>query len=447
MANIALIEDDVELNRLFALTLKNEGFDVVSFVSATEFLEELRKKTDGLDLVLADYRLPDMDAFGLFQECRKLNLYCPFVIMTAFGDFEVAVKILKAGVADYIVKPIKPEVLIQKVQLYLEQITMQQEALIARMGKRIIARSSLMNEIIERLSRVAASKASILFVGESGTGKEVFARSIHEISNRGTGSFVAVNVSAIPETLFEAEFFGYKKGAFTDAVRDHDGYARKANGGTLFLDEIGDLSPGGQAKLLRMLEERTVQPLGTTNIFPVDFRLISATNRNLEAMIREGRFREDLYYRIAVIRSRIPPLRERPEDIIPLSRHLLSQLSREEGIQVNDFTPPAQEVLYSYSWPGNVRELKNRIHEALLQTSDEWIDSSHLTIHAEDGSREQPTLVYTAAKIDFEKRYILRLLRIAGGNIIKASRISGLTRKALYDMMKRHNVTRESYTE
>ena len=441
MQKIALVEDDLELNRLFVRTLKMEGYDVTSVDSGGAFLSELKKDVEKFDLIITDYRLPDLDGFALFQECRKLNLLSPFVIMTAFGDFEIAVKILKAGVSDYLVKPIKPEVLVQKVKQYMEQRSLQQEAILARMGKKVVARSQVMNEILMKLSRVAPSKASILFAGESGTGKEVFARAVHEASARGSGGFVAVNVSAVPETLFEAEFFGYKKGAFTDAVRDHDGYARKADGGTLFLDEIGDLSPSGQAKLLRLLEERTVQPLGTTTVLPVDFRLISASNRNLEMMIREGRFREDLYYRIAVVRLRIPALRERTEDVIPIARHLLSQLAQEEDLQVFDFTPQAHEIMLSYSWPGNVRELKNRIHEALLQTDDHWIDGPHLQIlHSEEPSKEA-TLVYGAAKREFERRYILRLLKAAEGNVIRAAKVSGLTRKALYDMMKRHNLS------
>ena len=208
MQKIALVEDDLELNRLFVRALKMEGYNVTSVDSGGAFLSELKKDVEKFDLIITDYRLPDLDGFALFQECRKLNLLSPFVIMTAFGDFEIAVKILKAGVSDYLIKPIKPEVLVQKVKQYMEQRSLQQEAILARMGKKVVARSQVMNEILMKLSRVAPSKASILFAGESGTGKEVFARAVHEASARGSGSFIAVNVSAVPETLFEAEFFG-----------------------------------------------------------------------------------------------------------------------------------------------------------------------------------------------------------------------------------------------
>lgn len=443
MSKIAIVEDDLELSRLFEGILRLEGHEVFTASSGKQFLDEIRKDVERFDLVLSDYRLPDTNASELFQECRRLNVLSPFVVMTAFGEVEVAVKLLKAGVSDYLVKPIKPDLLMQKVSLYLEQRNLQQEVILARIGRNIVARSQVMNDIFAKLSRVAASRASILFFGESGTGKEVFARVIHEASGR-KGNFVGVNVSAVPESLFEAEFFGYKKGSFTDAHRDHDGHARSADGGTLFLDEIGSLSDAGQAKLLRLLEERTIQPLGSNMVIPVDFRLISATNQNLEQMIRNGKFREDLYYRIAVVRLKIPPLRERHEDIMPIARHLLTQLSAEEGLPVNDFTPEAQRLLLSYSWPGNVREMRNRIHEALLESPDGWVDAPHLSIVSEESGSEH-TMIYEDAKSDFEKRFLVRLLKSSKGSIVRAAETSGLTRKSIYDMMKRQKIEPDQF--
>ena len=437
---VALIEDDHDLNLLFTHFLQHEGYQVSSFHNGEDFLETLAKDTERYSLVLCDYILPAQNGYLTYIQARKHGLHCPFLLMTAFGNFDVAVQALKAGVVDYVLKPVSREELLRKVGSYIEKQTLEEEVLYNRMGRKIIARSPQMQEILRKLSRVARSKASILLTGESGTGKEVLSHMLHESSQRqAKGRFVGVNVSAIPETLFEAEFFGYRKGAFTDAIRDHEGYARMADGGTLFMDELGDLPLTSQAKLLRLLEERKVQPLGAKEAYPVDFRLIAATHRDLPKMVKEGLFREDLYYRLAVISIEIPPLRERPSDIIPLARFLLEELARDEGLDVIDFTPQAQEKLLSYGWPGNVRELKNRIHEALLATDQSWIDGHHITLPEGLGSQEMP-LSYERAKSSFERRYITYLLRIANGNINRTAEMAGISRKAIYDMMRRHEL-------
>lgn len=437
---IALIEDDQDLNLLFTKILQLEGYQVASFACGEDFLTTLQKDNERYALVLCDYILPAQNGFQTYLNARKIGLHCPFLLMTAFGNFDVAVQALKSGVADYVLKPVSREELLRKVSAYIEKQTLEEEVLFNRLGHKIIARSPQMQEILRKLSRIARSKASILLTGESGTGKEVLSNMLHECSQRSEqGRFVGVNVSAIPETLFEAEFFGYQKGAFTDAIRDHDGYARLADGGTLFMDEIGDLSLTSQAKLLRLLEERKVQPLGAKKAYAVDFRLIAATHRDLQRLVKEGAFREDLYYRLAVISVEIPPLRERPSDIVPLARHLLEELAREESLDVIDFTPQAQEKLLSYAWPGNVRELKNRIHEALLATEQSWIDAHHITLPEDSLANEMP-LSYERAKSSFERRYITYLLRITRGNINRTSEIAGISRKAIYDMMKRHDL-------
>lgn len=437
---IALIEDDQDLNLLFTNFLQIEGYQVATFACGEDFLSSLQRDNERYALVLCDYILPAQNGFQTYLSARKIGLHCPFLLMTAFGNFDVAVQALKSGVADYVLKPVSREELLRKVSAYIEKQTLEEEVLFNRLGRTIIARSPQMQEILRKLSRIARSKASILLTGESGTGKEVLSNMLHECSQRSEqGRFVGVNVSAIPETLFEAEFFGYQKGAFTDAIRDHDGYARLADGGTLFMDEIGDLSLTSQAKLLRLLEERKVQPLGAKKAYPVDFRLIAATHRDLQRLVKEGAFREDLYYRLAVISVEIPPLRERPSDIVPLARHLLEDLAREESIDVIDFTPQAQEKLLSYGWPGNVRELKNRVHEALLATEQSWIDAHHISLPEDPLANDMP-LSYERAKSSFERRYITYLLRITRGNINRTSEIAGISRKAIYDMMKRHDL-------
>lgn len=442
--NIALIEDDVELGRVYARFLQKEGYRVTTFPTGQAFLDAIQVETTSFDLVVCDYRLPDMDGYSVYVSAKHLGAQCPFLLMSAYGDFDVAVKALKAGISDYLIKPVQKEILLQKAASYLQRRSMEHELLFNRLGKGIIAQSTVMQSILHKLSRAAESRASVLLTGESGTGKEVIARTLHQLSPRTKERFVAVNVSAIPDTLFEAEFFGYRKGAFTDAIRDHEGYARMAHGGTLFMDEIGELSPASQAKLLRLLEDRKVQALGAKESLSTDFRLISATNKQLKSMVRAHRFRNDLYFRVAVISVNIPPLRERPEDIIPLARFLLSELSHEEGVNILDFTPKAQERLLGYSWPGNVRELKNRIHEAILSTDEEWIDAHHLTLLSEGHSTKQ-LFAYDKAKANFEKRFVKRLLRASHGNINRVSELSGLSRKAVYDLMKRHRINVNSF--
>lgn len=446
MFSIAIVEDDLALARLMQGVLTHEGCHVEIFSSALQFLERISKQADAFDLVLSDYRLPDQDGLNLFLSARSAGVEAPTMLMTAHADIDIAVQAIKAGVSDYLLKPIKPEVLIQKVSLHRQKGALQEEVFFYHLGKRVVGESPQMQDILRRLSRVANSKASILLMGESGTGKEVLARMLHNISNRKEARFVAVNLSAVPDTLFEAEFFGYRKGAFTSAVRDHEGYARMAHNGALFLDEIGEMPITSQAKLLRLLEEKIVQPLGSVETQNVDFRVISATNRDLPTYVKEGKFREDLYYRLAVISLVIPALRERPSDIIPLARHLLKELALEEGKDALDFTPQAQEKLLTYAWPGNVRELKNRVHEALLATDERWIDVPHLNLAGRDfGTETEVTLSYDQSKGDFERRYAMRLMRAAAGNVNRAAELSHLSRKAVYDLLKRHQLSPDTF--
>lgn len=446
MFGIAIIEDDVDLARLMQGVLTREGYRVELFSNAAQFLQQVQRHTESFDLVLSDYRLPDQDGLKLYLSARAVGLNSPYMLMTAHADIDVAVQAIKSGVSDYLLKPIKPEVLLQKVGLYKEKGALEEEVFFYHLGKRVVGESPQMQDILRKLSRVANSKASILLMGESGTGKEVLARMLHNISNRNQSRFVAVNLSAVPDTLFEAEFFGYRKGAFTSAVRDHEGYARMAHNGTLFLDEIGEMPLTSQAKLLRLLEEKIVQPLGSVETLTVDFRVISATNKDLPALVKEGKFREDLYYRLAVISVIIPALRERPSDIIPLARHLLKELAAEEEKAVLDFTPQAQEKLLTYSWPGNVRELKNRIHEALLASDEKWIDVPQLNLAARDPETESEiTLSYDQSKGDFERRYAMRLMRAAAGNVNRAAELSRLSRKAVYDLLKRHKLSPDTF--
>lgn len=448
VGRIAVLDDDSDLRMLYTQVLEEAGYSADAFDRGDAFLEKVTSDPDGFDLVLSDFRLPGESGLDVFKRARQNGLRCAFLLMTAYGDFNDAIQALKSGVTDYLIKPIEPDILTQKVSSYIQRSSLEEEMLFARIGKNLVARNPTMIALLRKLARVADSKASILLTGESGTGKEVLARTLHEISGRSNGNFAAVNVSAIPETLFEGEFFGYKKGAFTDAVRDHEGYARAANGGTLFLDELGELKLSSQSKLLRLLEERKVQPLGSRESYNVDFRLISATNRDLKTMIRDREFREDLYYRIAVVSVEIPALRERPDDIIPLARHLLSEIARDEKKQVTDFTPQAQERMLAYSWPGNVRELKNRVYQAVLAADQSWIEERDLDLPGDGtGRKKEHPLDYESAMASYEKRYIVRLLRLTGGNINRVSEIAGISRKTIYGILKRHKITPRSFRQ
>lgn len=447
MAHIAVIDDDEDITSFFESLLLNEGYRVSCFSSVGAFLGKIQESPALFDLVLCDYRLPDGNGLQLFRQAKQKGLQRPYFLMTAFGDFEVAVEAMKAGVADYLIKPIKKEVLVQKVRSCLERSFLEEEVLFNRLDKNIVAHSVVMQNILHRISRVASSKASILLTGESGVGKEVLTRMLHGLSPRSKGSFVPVNASAIPETLFEAQFFGYRKGAFTGAIADHDGYAQAAHEGTLFLDEVGELPIASQAKLLRLIEERRVRPIGSKKPLDVDFRLVCATSKDLESAVKKGLFREDLYYRIAVVSIRIPPLRERPEDILPLARFLLNDLTREEGLEILDFTPEAQETILAYPWPGNVREMKNRIHEAILSTDKKFVDAKHLHLTRNQSSKAAFLFPYEQARLNFEKRYIKYLMKSARGNISRAAELSKLSRKAIYDLLKRHDLSPEAFRE
>lgn len=445
MPHIALIDDDEDLTELFAMHLKKNKWKVSIFNTALSFLDQLDQHPAlEFDLILTDYWLPDQNGLELYEEIRRRGIMTPALLLTAYGDFDVAVRALKSGIDDYMVKPIKPDALLKKVSTYIRQRTLEQEVLYTRLGKLVVAESKTMLDILQKVARLADSRASILFTGESGTGKEVLARAVHQISSRREARFVGVNVSAIPDTLFESEFFGYRKGAFTDAVRDHEGYAKTADQGTLFLDEVGELSPSGQAKLLRLLEDKKVSPLGSQSTFSTDFRLISATNRDLRKAIKAGKFREDLFYRLAVISIHIPALRDRVEDLLPLAHHLLQNLAKEENRKVIGFTPKAQEKILAYSWPGNVRELRNSVHEALLATESNWVEAHHLLFSRTEKTPVQ-SFTYEEATGRFVRRYFTKLLRATGGNVKQVAGFAGLSRKTVYDILNRYGITPESF--
>ncbi len=392
-ARILIAEDEKPQRELLEGFLKKEGFEVEAVSNGREALVKLKDQM--FDIAVLDYKMPDLDGFHTLKEIRKLYPDLPVVMMTAYGTVETAVASMKEGALDYLTKPIDLEELLLKFQKVLERSTLIQEnrALKEKLQDQlpfhhIVYGSPEMEEVMGLVARVAQSQATVLIRGESGTGKELIANAIHYASPRSSKPIVKVNCSAIPETLLESELFGHEKGAFTGAIQRRVGRFEEAEGGTIFLDEIGDLSPAIQVKLLRILQEKEFQRVGSNLTLKVDVRVITATHRNLEEAIKKDLFREDLYYRLNVISIQLPPLRERRGDIPLLIDHFLKRYSQENQKTVSDISKEARGLLLRYPYPGNVRELENLIERAVVLCRGELITSQDLPFHLKEEKPE-----------------------------------------------------------
>ena len=419
---------------------KGEGWSVMSISDSLEASRVLRKEE--FDVIITDLRMKGLKGLDLLEEARKMASLTPVIIITAFGTIESAIKAMKMGAYDYITKPFRTDEIVLTVKKALENRLLKKE--VVRLKKevesryhfhRLIGKSPSMQKIYDLIERISGSSYNVLITGESGTGKELVAKAAHYSGSRKGGPFVAVNCAAIPETLLESELFGYKKGAFTDAKTDKLGLLFQAAGGTVFLDEITEMPQVLQAKLLRVIEEREVRPLGGTSPYPLDVRIISSSNRDMNEVIRQGRFREDLYYRLKVIDIELPPLRERREDIPLLVEHFVARFGREPKKRVSGVSEEALNALISYAWPGNVRELENVIQRAITLCRHEVILPEDLPAPIlqapkddlfDKGIREH----YTMDQL--EKEYVRRVLLEVGGNKSKAAQILGFDRKTLY---------------
>ncbi len=447
---ILVIDDDESLRRVLEYNLAQEGYAVLTAASGEQGLELLKK--EGADLVVTDVRMAGMDGLHVLQQAHKLDPNIQVIILTAFGTIEMAVEAMKAGAFHYISKPFNRDELkltlrkaLQLKDLERENLALRQE-LRARIGlDNIIADSRLMKAILEMVERVAPTETTVLILGESGTGKELIARAIHANSPRAGGPFVAVNCAAIPENLLESELFGHVKGAFTGAIRDRVGKFEAAEGGTIFLDEIGEMRPELQVKILRCLEERTLERVGDNRPIRVDVRILAATNKDLAKAIQAGEFREDLYYRLNVVPLSIPPLRERHEDIRALAQHFLKRLGSTPGLTI---APDAFRALEAYEWPGNVRELENALERAMIFHRGDVITLDDLpeTIRA-PRSRETAALPVSLPEAglsleEVEKELILRALQKHDWNQSRAARYLGITRHTLLYRMEKHTIIR-----
>jgi len=447
---ILLIDDDATLTDTLALGLRKRGFEVTACTSAAQAMKSLQ--TEDFDVVVTDLNLHGVGGLELCEHVVANRPDVPVIVLTAFGSLESAVNAIRAGAYDFINKPVELDVLAIAIEraaahrsLREEVKRLREEARKAPRFDALVGRSPAMQAVYDLVERVATSEATVLVSGESGTGKEVVAREIHAHSRRHGGPFVAINCAAMPESLLESELFGHAKGAFTDARTSEPGLFARANRGTIFLDEIGDMPLGLQPKLLRVLQERSVRPVGGREEVPIDVRVIAATNRDLESAIEEGRFREDLYYRVNVVRIGLPPLRARVSDILPLAQHFLTFSAARAGKAVTGIASPAAEKLVAYAWPGNVRELQNCMEHAVALTRFEQIvvddlpekirdyRRSHVIVASDDPSELVPLE-------EVERRYVARVVEAVGGNKTAAARILGIDRKRLYRMLERLEV-------
>ena len=444
---ILVVDDEPAQRTVLGGFLRKRGFEVAQGASVEEGLAHVSART--IDLVLTDLHMPGGGGLALLEGVRAINPEIPVVVMTAFGTVATAVDAMKKGAADYLTKPIdldELEVLIGR--------TLERRALVAEnreLRRELETRYRLagletanakMSEAINTAARAAASRASILIRGESGTGKELLARAIHHASPRSKGPLVAVNMAAVPETLVESELFGHERGAFTGADRERRGRFELADGGSLFLDEIGDLPRATQAKLLRVLQEQTFERLGGTRSLHVDARVIAATNRDLEAMVRQGEFREDLYYRLNVVTIDLPPLRSRREDIPLLVDHFLRRFAAESKAAVESVSREAMDVLLKYEYPGNVRELENIVHRAVVLARGPVVTTADLPLHVAElrSEGQQPPASFVERVAQFERELILEALERAGGVQTRAARELGMSERHLRYKLRKYGL-------
>lgn len=440
-ANLLLVDDDPSLLKLLGMRLTSEGFHVTTAESGQEALRLLAREQ--IDLVISDLRMDEMDGMALFAEIQKHQPGMPVIILTAHGSIPDAVAATQQGVFSFLTKPVDRDALYKAIDeaLALSATPAGDEA----WREDIVTRSPLMLRLLEQVKMVAQSDVSVLINGQSGTGKEVVAQAIHAASPRAGKAFIAINCGALPEQLLESELFGHAKGAFTGAVSSREGLFQAAAGGTLFLDEIGDMPLSLQVKLLRVLQERKVRPLGSNRNLDIDVRIISATHRDLQKAMAKNEFREDLYYRLNVVNLKIPALNERAEDIPLLANHLLREAAQRHKPFVRSFSTDAMKRLMTASWPGNVRQLVNVIEQCVALTSAPVISEALVEQALEGENTALPT--FAEARNQFELHYLRKLLQITKGNVTQAARMAGRNRTEFYKLLSRHELDANDFKE
>ncbi|HEY2511593.1 MAG TPA: sigma-54 dependent transcriptional regulator [Polyangiaceae bacterium] len=452
-----LVDDDRAMCEMLEGALARRGFEVVSRTSAEEAVALLG--TNEYDVVVTDLNMQGTSGLELCQRIVANRPDLPVVVVTAFGSLETAVGAIRAGAYDFVTKPFEMEDLALTLERAIAHKQLREEVKRLRFAVResqqhpseMVGASAPMQKVYDLVSRVAETEASVLITGESGTGKELVAKAIHARSRRAQGPFVAINCAAMPESLLESELFGHTKGAFTDARQSRAGLFLQASGGTLMLDEIGEMPVGMQAKLLRVLQERTVRPVGGDRETPFDTRILAATNRDLDTEVAERRFREDLFYRINVVRIHVPPLRARGSDVLALAQSFIERFAAVHRTNVKGLSSPAAERLLAYSWPGNVRELQNCIERAVALARFEMLGVDDLPDKLRDYrptrvivESEDPAELLPMAEV--ERRYVLRVLQAVGGNKTLAADVLGFDRRTLYRKLERYGALENSGT-
>jgi two-component system response regulator GlrR len=446
---ILLVDDDTDLLSLFTIRLQSQGFDVETAESGEQALARIPLINP--HVLITDLRMGEMDGMDLFEAVHRVNSSLPVIVITAHGSIPDAVEATKQGVFSFLTKPVDSQKLIQEIN---SALTLSGAGAGQREKKQteeedwcsnIVYKSSAMANLLQKAKLVAQSDASVLILGESGTGKEVLADAIHKASSRSSGLFVAVNCAAIPEALLESELFGHTKGSFTGAAKNYDGLFKSANHGTLFLDEIGDMPLSLQVKLLRVLQEKQVRPVGSTITIDVDARIISATHRNIDAAVKEKSFREDLFYRLNVVSIEIPPLHKRREDIPLLAHHFVKKITAQNGKEIRGFSPSAMKLLMEASWPGNIRQLQNVVEQAVALSSSPLITENLLS----DALKQKPIKImpFAEARRIFEQEYLVQLLQTTQGNVTEAARQAKRNRTDFYKLLNRHHIVPSLFKE
>ncbi len=444
---ILVVDDDSNLLELIKMRLEYADYRIVTAAKAKEAVDAIKEQF--FDLSIVDLQLGNDSGISLMEELHLINPEMPVIILTAYGSIASAVEAMKRGAFNYLTKPFNPQDLLSQIEKALESRRLASEIkeLKKLLGERldfsnIVAKSEKMKKVLEQVSRIAKTESTVFIYGESGTGKELIARAIHLVSERRDKPFVAINCAAIPEPLIESEFFGHEKGAFTGAVKNAKGLFAQAHEGTIFLDEIGDMPLLLQAKLLRVLQEKQFYPVGSERPVEVSVRVIVATNKDLDAEVKKGSFRADLFYRIHVIPVHLPPLRERKEDIPYLTEYFIKQFNRQMKKELKGITPGAMQKLMLYDWPGNIRELENTVEYAMAMSHQDLI-AEDIILHTKDVLDKLHPL--KEARDAFEKGYIINLLELTKGNISKAAELAGKYRADFYNLLKKHNIKPEDF--
>ena len=439
-AKVLLVDDDASLLKLLAIRIESKGYQVTTCESGLAALQIL--KSHVFDAVITDLRMDEMDGMALHRQLQSRYPALPVIMMTAHGSIPDAVEATKQGIFAFITKPVDKDELFDSLANAIDIHGVNTDE--APSKSNIVTRSGAMLHLLEQVKLLGPTHVNVLISGASGTGKELLAQAIHQHSQVSNGPFVAINCGAVPGELLESELFGHKKGAFTGAVKDHQGLFQQAQGGTLFLDEIGDMALNLQVKLLRVLQEKTIRPVGFQEEIPIDVRIVSATHKNLPEAIKNQQFREDLYYRLNVVNLKLPPLCERREDISLLAQYFSASIAERMNQNEKHFANDAMHALVRYDWPGNIRQLQNVVEQVVALTPGEVI-SAHLVLAALDSNEKSvEPLSLNDAKKEFERDYVINTLKMAGGNVAEGAKLAKRNRSDFYKLIKKHNIDVDS---